>query len=122
MGWATGASLHTGRRRRTEYTITPQGATSLKQWLATEPTTFVLEFEHLVRVYLAAFGTPADLLQTMQSAAARANEMVAIAEHVIAGYEAGVIEGPRTSPTSECCSSTTWPTSPNSPPTGPQGP
>jgi DNA-binding PadR family transcriptional regulator len=98
LGWASGAVLRTGRRKRTEYTITTQGRAALRAWLATEPVSFTMEFEHLVRVYLAGFGTTDDLLRVLDDAAERANQMLAIAERVIAGYEAGAVEGPQDEP------------------------
>ena len=98
LGWATGTVRRTGQRTRTEYTITAQGRSALEGWLATEPVTFTMEFEHLVRIYLAGFGTTADLLRVLDNASTRANEMLAIAERVISEYEAGVIEGPQDEP------------------------
>ena len=98
LGWAKGTARRTGRRKRTEYAITPAGRAALKAWLATEPTTFSLEFEHLVRVYLAGFGTTDDLLSVLDSAAEQARGMLDVAEQVISDYEHGVIEGPQDEP------------------------
>ena len=98
LGWAQGTARRTGRRMRTEYAITPEGRTALQAWLATEPTTFSLEFEHLVRVYLTAFGTTDDLLRVLDSAATHARGMLDVAEQVISDYENGVIEGPQDEP------------------------
>ena len=55
-----------GRRPRTTYTITPAGQAALAAWLQTPPQTFALEVEGLLRVYLAGFGTRADLLQALE--------------------------------------------------------
>ena len=98
LGWARGTARRTGRRMRTEYAITPKGRSALQAWMATEPTTFSLEFEHLVRVYLTAFGTTDDLLRVLDSAATRARGMLDVAEQVISDYESGVIEGPQDEP------------------------
>ena len=98
LGWATGAVLRTGMRKRTEYTITAEGQAALRAWMATEPAAFSMEFEHLVRVYLASFGTTDDLLRVLDNAAERAHQMLLIAEQVISTYEAGAIEGPQDEP------------------------
>lgn len=98
LGWATGVVQRNGKRKRTEYAITPEGQAALEAWLRTEPITFNMEFEHLVRVYLAGFGTTDDLLHVLDNAAERARGMLDIAERVISEYENGVIEGPHDEP------------------------
>jgi PadR family transcriptional regulator, regulatory protein AphA len=98
LEWATGAVLLNGRRARTEYTITDLGMRALQRWLHTTPAIFDLEFEHLVRVYLAGFASPADLLGVFDDAEQRAAAMLALADQVIDGYEHGQIDGPHDEP------------------------
>jgi DNA-binding PadR family transcriptional regulator len=98
LGWAAGAVRRTGKRQRTEYTITPEGRIALEAWLATTPAMFSMESEHLVRVYLASFGSTEDLFRVLDSAREQANGMLRLAERVISTYEAGVVEGPQDEP------------------------
>jgi DNA-binding PadR family transcriptional regulator len=66
-GLAEATTEMTGRRARTVYSITPKGRDVLAGWLATPlgkgP---LLEFEAVLRVMLAPFGTDADLAQTLR--------------------------------------------------------
>ena len=71
-----------GRRRRTSYAITPPGRTALRRWLATPPKPVALEFEALVKVYLARLGTRDDLLRALESTAADATYMLQVAANV----------------------------------------
>lgn len=98
LGWAEGTERRTGRRKRTEYTITAPGRSALSSWLATAPTTFAMEAEHLVRVYLAGFGTTDDLLAVLDDAERRGSEMLGIADRVISEYESGNVDGAHDEP------------------------
>jgi PadR family transcriptional regulator, regulatory protein AphA len=72
----------TGRRKRTVYTITDDGRTALRAWMATEAHPSALEFEGMVRVLLADDGSVDDLranLRHMVDHATRSREM--FAEH-----------------------------------------
>jgi DNA-binding PadR family transcriptional regulator len=66
-GLAEAATEMTGRRARTVYSITPAGREALADWLSTPlgkgP---LLEFEAVLRVMLAPFGTDADLARTLR--------------------------------------------------------
>lgn len=58
-----------GKRPRTLYSITPKGRKALTVWMhepvaSTGPT---LEFEHLMKLFFAEFGSKADLLRTLES-------------------------------------------------------
>jgi PadR family transcriptional regulator AphA len=48
-------------RKRTRYTITPDGRTALENWLGTDPAPPVIEVEALLRMLLADQGTVEDL-------------------------------------------------------------
>lgn len=98
LGWASGRERARGARKRTEYRITRAGRAALRRWLRTQPTTFALENEHLVRVYLAAFGTTDDLVAVLHDAKDRATAMLGIADRVITEYEQHHIEGPQDEP------------------------
>jgi PadR family transcriptional regulator, regulatory protein AphA len=66
-GLAEAATEMTGKRARTVYSITPAGREALAAWLAT-PTSKgpLLEFEAVLRVMLAPFGTDEDLARTLR--------------------------------------------------------
>jgi DNA-binding PadR family transcriptional regulator len=86
LGLVRGTRATTGRRARTVYEITPGGRAALGAWLATPPTTFALELEALVRVYLADFGAPRDLDGALATFEAKVEEMIRIAREIIPAY------------------------------------
>ncbi len=55
-----------GQRPRTVYRITAKGREALEQWLAEPGAMPVLEFEALVKVFLAEHGTKAQLLDALR--------------------------------------------------------
>jgi len=67
-GYAVSRSELTGHRKRTCWQITPQGRTALHGWLDETPEPGVsLEFEGMVKVFLADNGTKAQLLASLRS-------------------------------------------------------
>ena len=64
-GLARASSEAVGRRPRTVYTITAKGRRVLAAWLARPGAGPVLEFEQLVRVFFAEYGSKQDLLATL---------------------------------------------------------
>jgi len=58
-----------GKRPRTVYSITPKGRKALAAWMREPPSSDgpVVEFEHLIKVFFAEFGTKADLLANLAS-------------------------------------------------------
>jgi DNA-binding PadR family transcriptional regulator len=78
-----------GRRRRTSYAITSPGRAELRRWLATLPKPVALEFEALVKVYLARLGTRDDLLRALEATAADATYMLQVAANVRQVYLEG---------------------------------
>jgi PadR family transcriptional regulator, regulatory protein AphA len=66
-GLAEAVTEMTGKRARTIYSITPDGRRALSEWLATPPSRGpLLEFEAVLRVMLAPFGTDEDLARTLR--------------------------------------------------------
>jgi PadR family transcriptional regulator AphA len=66
-GLAQATTEMTGKRARTIYAITPPGREALAAWLATPVSKGpLLEFEAVLRVMLAPFGTDADLARTLR--------------------------------------------------------
>jgi hypothetical protein len=89
LGYVTGRKRRRGKRARTNYAITRAGRAALSRWMATTPSTFALQLEGLVRVFLASAGTRDDLLAALRSMQAEAEKMLRIAGVVIPEYLAG---------------------------------
>src|SRR5260370_29555811 len=71
-----------GKRPRTTYSITAQGRKALEQWLASPSQPATLEFEGLIKVFLARFGTLDQLLATVQQVQADAEYRLRVATNV----------------------------------------
>ena len=88
-GLALAEPEQVGGRRRTRYTVTPQGREELAGWLAAPSEGPVLEFEALLKVFLADHGTTQDLRRTLAGVAAwsqaRAAEDAQIARSYLEG-------------------------------------
>jgi DNA-binding PadR family transcriptional regulator len=80
---------YVGKRPRTIYSSTQAGRAALASWLDTPPKAFALEFEGLLRVYLAPFGTRDDLLQALETVADQAGTMLQVG----AAFRRGYLEG-----------------------------
>ncbi|MBC3192441.1 PadR family transcriptional regulator [Pseudonocardia sp. C8] len=78
LGYATAETQHQGRRRRTVYSITPEGRRALAAWLATTGAAPALESEPILRVFLADQGSRRDLLTTIASIRAWAREQAVL--------------------------------------------
>ena len=88
-GYAKARQERIGRRPRTIYSITGAGRRALAAWLAQPGDGPTLEFEGLVKLMFAEYGTRADALDTIARARAWAVEMneanVAAGERFAAG-------------------------------------
>lgn len=72
------ATLETvGKRRRTRYSITPEGRRALAEWVPTRGAGPQLEFESLIKVFFAEHGTKDDLVATLERIRARIREEAA---------------------------------------------
>jgi DNA-binding PadR family transcriptional regulator len=78
-----------GRRRQTTYRITAAGEAALRAWLSSPPLPVSLEFEALVKVYLARFATRDDLLATVRRVEQDAAFMLQVATMVRGVYLEG---------------------------------
>ena len=88
-GLAASAADPIGQRQRTRYTITTEGRRELAQWLAQPGHGPILEFEALLKVFLAEHGTKRDLLATLASANAWAQEQAAQDAEIARSYLTG---------------------------------
>jgi DNA-binding PadR family transcriptional regulator len=64
-GFARAADDPVGRRRRTRYTITPQGRRALAAWLRQPGDGPLLEFEQLLKISFADSGSTADIIANL---------------------------------------------------------
>lgn len=89
-GLATARVEMNGRRKRTEYAITDAGRDELERWLA-EPIgkPLQLEFEGLLRTFLAPFGTEEDLAATLDHIRDQNAELQATAARIRLEYLEG---------------------------------
>jgi DNA-binding PadR family transcriptional regulator len=81
-GYVRAKEQFVGRRRRTHYAITAKGRRALAAWLDTPAQAISLEFEGLLKVYLARFGTREELLATLDRTLADAEYMLQVATNV----------------------------------------
>lgn len=98
LGLVTSHAEATGRRRRTVYQITDAGRAALADWLALPPSRGpLLEFEGLLRVFLAQSGSVEDLLKTLgaiRQEADRVRDQASHARDAIRDGSAGVTDQP----------------------------
>jgi len=73
-GLAKARTEHTGRRPRTVYAITPKGRAALRAWLAQPGAGPSLEFEALLKVFLADRGSKEALLANIRGVQAWAEQ------------------------------------------------
>lgn len=81
-GLVSERKTYVGRRPRTTYTITAKGRRALQRWLASPSRLIGLEFEGLIKVYLARFGTREQLLATLDQVIADAEYTLHVATNV----------------------------------------
>lgn len=82
MGFIVGEKQYTGKRARTVYAITQQGTEVLRDWLATPVSPFSMDFEAILRVFVAPLGTKEDLIGTLEQVLADARDMLDFAARV----------------------------------------
>src|SRR5574341_385483 len=68
---------YVGKRPRTVYSITEQGRQVLREWLDTPVSPFAMDFEAMIRLFVAPLGTKEQLVATLQQVRDDAQEMLA---------------------------------------------
>lgn len=82
MGLIEGKKEYTGKRARTIYSITEDGKKALREWLGTPVSPFSMDFEAILRVFIAPLGTKDELLGTLKQVHADSQEMLRFAGEV----------------------------------------
>jgi PadR family transcriptional regulator, regulatory protein AphA len=68
---------YVGKRPRTVYSITEAGRQALREWLATPVSPFAMDFEAMIRLFIAPLGTKQQLEATLEQVRRDAQEMLA---------------------------------------------
>jgi len=76
MGLLDGRKEHVGKRARTVYSITESGREALREWLGTPVSPFAMDFEAMIRVFVAPIGTKEQIIATLQQVQDDAREML----------------------------------------------
>jgi DNA-binding PadR family transcriptional regulator len=75
-GMATAEVVWNGDRKRTVYSITPEGTAALRAWLGDEPASQRVESEPALRILYGNVGSKSDLLAAVARVAADAEEAI----------------------------------------------
>jgi PadR family transcriptional regulator AphA len=67
---------YVGRRPRTVYSITDAGRQVLREWLGTPVSPFAMDFEAMIRLFIAPLGTKEQLVATLEQVRSDAQEML----------------------------------------------
>jgi DNA-binding PadR family transcriptional regulator len=82
MGLLEGTKEYTGKRSRTVYSITDDGKDALREWLGTPVAPFSMDFEAILRLFIAPLGTKDDIVGTLKQVHADTQEMLQFAGEV----------------------------------------
>lgn len=89
LGYATAAVEYIGKRKRTLYRITAAGQQALSGWLATPPRGVQLEFEGLLRVFMASLARPEDTYAALDQVQTEIGGLINLAETIAREYLEG---------------------------------
>lgn len=76
MGLLAAERKYTGKRARTIYSITERGRQELSEWLGTPVTPFAMDFEAMIRLFVAPLGTKAQIVSTLRQVRADTHDML----------------------------------------------
>jgi DNA-binding PadR family transcriptional regulator len=77
MGLLSGRKDYVGKRARTVYSITDKGREALRAWLDTRVSPFAMDFEAMIRLFIAPLGTKEQIVTTLKQVRDDAQEMLA---------------------------------------------
>ena len=75
-GLVEGTRERTGKRSRTVYSITDAGLEELRAWLDTPVSPFAMEFEGMIRLFVAQIGTTDQILAAIEQVREDARQML----------------------------------------------
>jgi DNA-binding PadR family transcriptional regulator len=90
MGLLEGKKEHVGKRPRTVYAITEKGRAALREWLATPVSPFAMDFEAMIRIFVAPLGTKGEIISTLERVLDDAREMLRFAGQVKQEFLQGI--------------------------------
>jgi DNA-binding PadR family transcriptional regulator len=93
-GLASAETQHVGKRRRTLYTITPEGRQALERWIGSESAPSRFESELLVKVLFGNYGTKDELLANLRAFAAEGEAVCDFWRFIAAEYDGGAHQFP----------------------------
>jgi PadR family transcriptional regulator, regulatory protein AphA len=76
MGLVAAKREYVGKRPRTVYSITEAGRQVLREWLTTPVSPFAMDFEAMIRLFIAPLGTKEQLVATLEQVRGDAQEML----------------------------------------------
>jgi DNA-binding PadR family transcriptional regulator len=76
MGLIAAERQYVGKRPRTVYSITEEGRQVLREWLATPVSPFAMDFEAMIRLFIAPLGTKEQIVATLRQVRSDAQEML----------------------------------------------
>ncbi|MGH3449821.1 MAG: PadR family transcriptional regulator [Haloechinothrix sp.] len=76
MGLVTATREYMGKRPRTVYSITEAGQEVLREWLGSPVSPFAMDFEAMIRLFIAPLGTKQQILDTLEQVRTDAQEML----------------------------------------------
>ena len=88
-GLVEGTKEHTGRRARTVYSITNVGLDALRSWMDTPVSPFAMEFEGMIRLFIAQVGTTDQIASAIEQVQQDAQQMLTFGGEVKLEYLEG---------------------------------
>ncbi len=76
IGLLEAKKQHVGKRARTIYSITEEGREALRAWLPTPVSPLAMDFEAMLRLYVAPLGTKDEIIATLELVLEDAREML----------------------------------------------
>ena len=75
-GLAMAKREYVGKRPRTVYSITEAGRETLREWLGTPVSPFAMDFEAMIRLFIAPLGTKEQIVATLEQVRSDAQDML----------------------------------------------
>jgi PadR family transcriptional regulator AphA len=76
IGLVMATREYVGKRPRTVYSITEAGRRVLREWLATPVSPFAMDFEAMIRLFIAPLGTKEQIISALEQVRTDAREML----------------------------------------------